>query len=472
MNKVNRQRPFGAKDKWSYAMGDLGCNMSFALNSYLMLFYTQYIGLDLGTWGIIILLLKIWDAINDPIMGALMDALKPGKRGKFKTYIYYGSFVLLFSGALCFLPIPSAPYLIKVLVCVVGYLIWDMAYTVVNVPYGAMNAAITTDPTERAQLSTYRGIGSMIANIVVLITLPLLCYDKDNNLIGSRMFIVALVLGIIGFAAFQILIKGTVERVVVSHEPQEKVKFNYFESLSAFLKNKAVVAITIASIALIIMQIGLSSANQIVFQSYFKNAKLSGILGLATMIPSLIVIPLVKPTVQLFGKREAAAAPMLIGILAAAGIVFLPITPDNTGMMIYIILAVLINSSCIFFSTVVWALVADSVDYQELQTGKREEGTIYATYSLGRKLAQGVGVSIVSFLLILTGYDENLGAQQSVDVARNVLILIGLVYAVCVAAQYICLRFVYPLDKNKTLELEKKLGRSNVELIGETGDEE
>ena len=175
MNKVNRQRPFGAKDKWSYAMGDLGCNMSFALNSYLMLFYTQYIGLDLGTWGIIILLLKIWDAINDPIMGALMDALKPGKRGKFKTYIYYGSFVLLFSGALCFLPIPSAPYPIKVLVCVVGYLIWDMAYTVVNVPYGAMNAAITTDPTERAQLSTYRGIGSMIANIVVLITLPLLC---------------------------------------------------------------------------------------------------------------------------------------------------------------------------------------------------------------------------------------------------------------------------------------------------------
>ena len=74
--------------------------------------------------------------------------------------------------------------------------------------------------------------------------------------------------------------------------------------------------------------------------------------------------------------------------------------------------------------------------------------------------------------MILTGYDENLGAQQSVDVARNVLILIGLEYAVCVAAQYICLRFVYPLDKNKTLELEKKLGRSNVELIGETGDEE
>ena len=399
MNKVNRQRPFGVKDKWSYAMGDLGCNMSFALNSYLMLFYTQYIGLDLGTWGIIILLLKIWDAINDPIMGALMDALKPGKRGKFKTYIYYGSFVLLFSGALCFLPIPSAPYPIKVLVCVVGYLIWDMAYTVVNVPYGAMNAAITTDPTERAQLSTYRGIGSMIANIVVLITLPLLCYDKDNNLIGSRMFIVALVLGIIGFAAFQILIKGTVEGVAVSHEPQEKVKFNYFESLSAFLKNKAVVAITIASIALIIMQIGLSSANQIVFQSYFKNAKLSGILGLATMIPSLIVIPLVKPTVQRFGKREAAAAPMLIGILAAAGIVFLPITPDNTGMMIYIILAVLINSSCIFFLDCCVGTCGGQCGLSRITDRKTRRGNYICNVFSGKKTGSGSG-SIDCFVLV------------------------------------------------------------------------
>ncbi len=81
-------RPFGARDRWAYAMGDFGCNLSFALNSYLMLFYTQYIGLSLTTWGVIILLLKIWDGINDPIMGGLMDSLKPGKRGKFKSYIF------------------------------------------------------------------------------------------------------------------------------------------------------------------------------------------------------------------------------------------------------------------------------------------------------------------------------------------------------------------------------------------------
>ncbi|MEG2002292.1 MAG: MFS transporter, partial [Clostridia bacterium] len=70
-------RPFGMRDKIAYAMGDIGCNMSFALNSYLMLFYTQYIGLSITTWGVIILLLKIWDAINDPIMGGLMDSIKP-----------------------------------------------------------------------------------------------------------------------------------------------------------------------------------------------------------------------------------------------------------------------------------------------------------------------------------------------------------------------------------------------------------
>ena len=472
MKTSDAKRPFGARDKWSYAMGDLGCNMSFALNSFLMLFYTQYIGLSLTTWGVIILVLKIWDAINDPIMGALMDSLKPGKRGKFKTYIFYGSFLLLFSGAMCFLPIPNAPYAIKVIVCMVGYLVWDMSYTIVNVPYGAMNASITSDPSERAQLSTYRNIGSMIANLLVMLILPVLCYDKDNNLLGNRIFVIALIMGVMGFIAFQILIKGTTERVVLHTETDERPKFNYFKALSSFFKNRAAVGLTLASIANLMMLNSLNVANQILFQSYFGMAKLSGLLGLTAMLPALVVIPLVKPMVKRFGKREAAAAPMLVGIVASLGIIFLPITPDMNGVILYILISVIIMGSCTFFSTVVWAMVADCIDYQELQTGIREEGTVYANYSLGRKLAQGVGASVISFLLIFTGYNEVLGAQQPFEVANNVRILIGVVYAVCVLLQYVFLRFVYNLDKNATIEMETKLGRINVDLVGESKEEE
>lgn len=466
-------RPFGARDKWGYAMGDLGCNTSFALNSYLMLFYTQYIGLSLATWGVIIMILKVWDAINDPIMGALIDTIKPGKKGKFKTPIFYGSFLLMFSGALCFLPIPSAPYAVKVAVCMIAYLVWDLSYTIVNVPYGAMSSAITVNPGERAQLSTYRGIGSMIANIAVMVTLPMFCFDKENNLVGNRLFIIALLLGFAGFIAFQLLLKWTTERVTFhSKESTERPKFNYFKALGNFLKNRAAMGLTLATIAQLIMTNSLGTANQILFQSYFGKAQLSGILGLGMMIPALIVIPMVKPLVTRFGKRELASTPLLAGAAASLGIIILPVTPDAGGMILYLVLSFIIMTCDTFFMSICWAMIADCIDYQEMKTGVREEGTVYATYSLGRKLAGGLGVSLIAFLLIFTGYNEGLGAQQPIEVANRVRILIGIVYMICMLLQYVCLRFVYNLDKNTTLEMEAALDRSNTNLVGKNQEED
>lgn len=471
--KQTKVRPFGALDKWGYAMGDLGCNMSFAMNSYLMLFYTQYIGLSLTTWGVIILILKIWDGINDPIMGALMDTLKPGKKGKFKTYIFYGSFLLMFSGALCFLPIPTAPYPVKVAICMFAYFVWDFSYTIVNVPYGAMSSAITSNPGERAQLSTYRGIGSMIANLAVMVLLPILCYDKDNNLLGGRMFAIALVMGFAGFIAFQLLLKWTTERVMPRETTQTgeaRPKFNYMKALRSFMKNRAAVGLTLATIMQLLMTNSLGAANQVLFQSYFGKAQFSGLIGLGTMIPALVIIPMVKPLVNRFGKRELASYPLIIGAIASLGIIFLPVTPDSKGMVLFIVLSLVIMTTDTFFMSICWAMVADCIDYQELKTGIREEGTVYATYSLGRKIAGGFGVSIIAFLLIFTGYNEALGAQQPMAIANNVRILIGIVYTVCMVLQFVFLRFVYNLDKNATLDMEAKLGHINIEAA--TGQDE
>jgi GPH family glycoside/pentoside/hexuronide:cation symporter len=117
------KKPFGMKDKLAYAAGDFGCNMSFALSgTYLMVFWTEFMGFSnnpdpvqasvetLAIWSIIILLVKIWDAINDPIIGGLIDKIqpKPGQ-SKFKPWIFWGSIALMFGGAVCFIPIPTAP---------------------------------------------------------------------------------------------------------------------------------------------------------------------------------------------------------------------------------------------------------------------------------------------------------------------------------------------------------------------------
>ena len=455
--------PFGAKDKWSYAMGDFGCNMSFALNAYLMLFYTQYIGLSLKTWGIVILILKIWDGINDPIMGGLMDSLKPGKYGKFKTYIFYGSFVLLISGAMCFLPIPNAPYWVKVLVCVIGYLVWDMSYTVVNVPYGAMNAAITADPTERAQLSTYRSIGSILANALTMVLIPIIVFNEQDELLGKRMFVIALIMGVAGFFAFMILLKGTTERVTLIDKQAHKVqkeKYNYFKALGSFFKNRAAVGSTLAAIAQIISFAGLQNANQILFQSYFNMAKYSGAASIVAMLPTVLFIPAVKPLVKRFGKKEATAYPLIGAVIAGALMTFLPIPNNKTGVVIWLGLMMIYGISSAMFMMVCWALIADSIDYNEWKTGRREEGTIYATYSLGRKLAQGFGASIIAFLLELTGYVPTLGPDQTFEVASNVRVLAGGIQFAGALLMFIAVAFVYNLDKKTVAAMEKALGRN------------
>lgn len=167
-------RPFGMRDKIGYALGDFGCQMSFALiTAYLADFYTQYIGLTEATWAIIIIFLKIWDAVNDPIMGGIMDSRRISAKSKYKPWIRIGSFGLIVSGALAFLPIPHASYAMRVIVCVVTYLAWDIFYTLVNVPYGTLNSAISADPNERTQLSTYRSIGAGAGGLVTLL-LPFL----------------------------------------------------------------------------------------------------------------------------------------------------------------------------------------------------------------------------------------------------------------------------------------------------------
>ncbi len=458
-----KMRPFGMRDKVAYAMGDVGCNVSFALNSYLMLFYTQYIGLSITTWGVIILALKIWDAINDPIMGGLMDSLKPGKRGKFKTYIHYGSICLLVTGAMCFLPIPNAPTWVKIVVCVVGYLTWDMSYTLANVPYGAMSTVITSDPVERTELSTWRSIGSVGTNAIIMIAMPILIFSANDEIIGGRMLPIAIILGVIGFLSFRFLLSNTVERVeTVVNENAPREKYNYFKAMSAFFHNGPAVAVTLASVFQLIAVAGMTTCSLILFQSYFKNAQLSGVMSIVSMAPMILAFPVAKGVVKRFGKKEASAVPLLLSIVAGGLMTFLPIPPTMNGLMIWVALTGVHALGQGIFMVVVWAMVADSIDYQEMKSGKREEGTVYAVYSLGRKLAQGFGASIIAFLLAYCGYVSTLGAQQTAETAANVRVLAGAIQFVSAIGMYAALQFGFKLNKKQVEEMQIKLGHHNI----------
>ena len=172
-------RKFGIRDKLAYAAGDAGCNLSFGLKSTVQTFWLVFMMMETGLFSILLLLVQAWDAVNDPLIGTLIDSDKRKyKIGKYKTYILIGALGLLVGGAAVFLPFPNASTIVKVVLFILGYVIWDAAYTMANVPYGTMLNIVTEDNEERASLSVFRSIGGAVGGMVPGIILPMLIWEK------------------------------------------------------------------------------------------------------------------------------------------------------------------------------------------------------------------------------------------------------------------------------------------------------
>ena len=448
----NGYRKFGMRDKLAYAAGDFGCNMSFALKSYLTLFWTQYMGLDPILMASLLLLVQVWDAINDPVIGSMIDAdRRQYKRNKFLQYIHIGSIGLMVAGAACFIPLPNMPTIAKNILFVAGYMIWDAFYTLANVPYGSMMSLISTNAADRAQLSAWRSAGAMVAGILLGSIIPMLIFDSANNLLGDRIFYMALIFGVAGFLTFQYMIRNTTIRVDTNITLNEAPpKFNPVKATINFMKNRAAVGVVISALAEIIVMYGIATANMIMFQSYFKNAQISGILGTVQYLGMFLYMPFIGKIVTKFGKKEAVCGGMLFAVAAYVLMNVLPMTPDSKGLIIFTACQLLATLGCGLYSCVSWSLMADVMDYGEWKFGVREEGTTYALYSFFRKLAQGIGPSLGLVLAAMLGYDETLGAAQTMATAVNMRYLVSVGYLVGITVQLIGIGLVYNLDK-KTL---------------------
>lgn len=450
MDNSKALRPFGFKDKLGYGFGDFGCNMSFAfINSYLMVFYVTCMKIDPGHFSIIILIAKIFDAINDPIIGGLCDASKPGKDGKFKPWIKWASIPLLLSSILMFIYAPNAPYAVKVAMCLGLYCIWSVAYTSVNVPYGSMQSVITTDPQQRTALSTSRSIGALLAQLPIMIVLPLVVYDKNDQPRGELFIIFVAVMGAIGLISFYLLRKLTVERVAPqTNAPQ---KFNYVATLISFFKNRHMLGVTISTVSYLALMMTVTNSLQYVFMCYFKNTNLISLATILAGLPVALGIVLVKPASKKFTKKQLCTYPFAISAVASGLATFIQF--ENPYIWIALISIAMFGAS--FYMVLMWALVADCIDFQETQTGRREEGSIYATYSLFRKIAQGVGASLVAFAIKTTGYDQNLDVlAQAEGVPEKIYFVTGLLPFIGSIICLVSMHFLYKLG-DKVQEEEK-----------------
>ena len=471
-------KPFGMLDKIAYAMGDFGCNMSFSLKGTVQTFWLVYMALETGLLSILLLLVQIWDAINDPIIGAMIDSDRRNyKHGKFKTYIFVGACGLLVAGALVFIPAPDAATWIKALLFIAGYVVWDACYTTANVPYGSMLSLVTENAGERAQLSTWRSVGSMFGNMIPMMILPMLIWHKEvdangnpvinaetgvqvETLLGERVFIAALIMGVLGFIAFMFMLKTITIRVDEnSVKTNSTEKFNVVNAFGNFLKNRAAMGATVAAMAMFLGMNSASTANTIMFATYFGQASMSGLVMLIGFLPMFIFMPFIKKLVNKYGKKEAAAAGAGFSLIGGLLMFVFPLIANKgIALIIYILALAIFGIGMGVYTCVSWAFMADAIDYNEWKTGKREEGTVYSLHSFFRKLAQGVGPSIVLLIMGALGYVSELGTEgQSLQTATNMCWLVAALYAFSGVAMFVAIKYIYNLDKNTLEQMNKEL---------------
>ncbi|MGP6139146.1 MULTISPECIES: MFS transporter [unclassified Jeotgalibaca] len=468
---VAEKRPFGKRDVVGYFFGDLGCNFSFDLvTMYMFLYFTQHVGIRLEHYSLIILISKILDGINDPIIGAIIDRAKPKETGlfpgKFKPWILRFTPFLAFVAGVMFFDTAGMSYTAKILFCGGGYILWDLFYSFVNVPYGSLSSVMTTKQSERTTLSTARSIGGFVPNIVYGIFIPQLIYRSktvdgvaQSIFQGEYLFPIAMITGVFALISIFIMLYNVEERVQQKEKTAEQIEnYSFFQTLKETLKNRAMLGLVLTALAQIIFVNGSSQLTSLTYQLYFGDGSLNSLSIFATMVPMVIGATVGSKLVRRFGTREISSYPLVI---AMAAFVFLRFAPISNP---YVWWGVLMFGNIFAFglSIYTWAMVSDVIDYQEYQTGERNEATVYSIFSMIRKIGQGVGQALVPLIIAfaIPGIDlSDAGtwtAERVVEI-KNLSVTMPLVGMVLIL---LAMHFVYPLSKKKIEEVQVALGRT------------
>ncbi|MBQ9964578.1 MAG: MFS transporter, partial [Clostridia bacterium] len=261
-------------------------------------------------------------------------------------------------------------------------------------------------------------------------------------------------MGVLGFIAFLFMIKTITIRVDENKvKTNDSEKFNVLKAFGNFMKNRPAVGATMAAMGMFLGMNAAATAVTIMFATYFGMAQLSGIVQMIGFVPMFFFMPFIKKIVNKYGKKEASVAGTLVSLAGGLVMLVFPLIPNKgASLIVYLIGLVLFGLGMGVYTCVSWALMADAIDYSEWKFGKREEGTVYSLHSFFRKLAQGVGPSVVLAIMGLLGYVSDLGTGgQSAATTYNMCWLAGGLYMFSAVVQLIGLGLVYNLDK-KTME--------------------
>lgn len=464
------------KDRLGYALGDTAGLLTFALiSSFLQVFYTDSIGIDPAKVAVLFMIARIWDAINDPIWGAFVDSRKPTKYGRFRPYILGASVPLAISAVFMFTDLPLVfnnlfgtniawsenQYLIY---AYVTYIFYGMMYTGANIPYGSLASVITDDEIERSSLSMWRSVGAGIGGLPAQIIMPMLIYTTVvvgdttiKKLDSMKVFYSVLILAVLTVVIYYIHFKFTKERIAPPVKNREE-KYSIGNTVLTLLKNGPFIALCIVSMLLIAYQMYTQTNYNYLFKNYYGKPALYSFVTICTYLPMAFFLPVMSKLIRKFGKKEICAAGIGFSAIINILMYLLKFTPMAENPYAFLVLCFFSGMGQTFLVLEVWALVMDVIDYQELLSGRREEGTSYAFFSFARKLGQTAAGAGSSAILSLIGYDvKNVDVGQSAQVLEKLYDVSTLVPAAALVIMFIIITFCYKLSKTKLEEMYVKL---------------
>lgn len=462
-NKEHKNKPsrgLTGKNIMGYALGDTGGVLAFGvIGSFLQMYYTDVLHISLGKIAVLMLVARIWDAINDPMMGVFIDSRKPTKHGKFRPYILWCSFPMTVAFILMFVKIPGLSENQYLIYAYVTYILYGMLYTGVNIPYGSLACAMTDDVRERSTLSVARSFGSGIGSLPGQVLLPLVVYSTvvdtgvkylDGNKLLGAITILAGFMMIIYILSFKL----TSENPKLYGNTQIETKGRVKGTLKTLLHNKPFIFLCIASMLLLTGAMYTQTINNYLFKDFYQKPQLFSLVTVANYIPMIILMPFMGKLVVKIGKKEICAFGSLFAALSFLVLYFLK--TDNA--YVFLGFCALSGVGIAFFTLEVWAMVIDVIDYQEFLSKRREEGTSFACFSFTRKIGQTLAGLAGTLVLYSIGYstakDVSVQAPEVIDGMYTIATLVP--FAIYLA-MFIILWKLYPLTKERVAQLGEDL---------------
>jgi GPH family glycoside/pentoside/hexuronide:cation symporter len=397
---------------------------------FLMIYYTDVVEISPASVGTMFLLTRLWDGLNDPIMGIIADRTKTSM-GKFRPYLLWVAIPFAIIGVLTFSTPDFGPSG-KLIYAYITYTLMMMVYTAINVPYSSLMGVMTSDTKERTSLASFRFIGAYSGGIFMTATVPYLLdlfRNSGSNEAQSYQYTVG-IYAIVAAFFFIMTYKWTKERVKPLTE-----KTSIKKDLKDLGKNNQWFIMLGAGIAVLIFN-SLRDGSIMYYFKYFvqdqmlpvfgevKWDKLAGAYMTVWLVTNLLGVLLAKPVSTKFGKKNTFIIAMVIASVFSA--IFYWVDPNDIGIIFG--LNIIIGMSAGIVLPLIWSMYADIADYSEWKTGRRATGLVFSSSSMSQKMGWTLGGAITGWILYAYGFEAN--ADQTAESLKGIRLMISIYPAI------------------------------------------